>query len=77
SNSEELESKNMELQLEALRKEFPELEVKGELLDTSKIDEGKGEHEHVLLIVSPGKPDYAEVFKRENLDPFQCYVIQS
>lgn len=77
SSREELEHKNMELQLEALKKEFPELEVKGELLEANKMGDKKGELEHVLILASQGKPDYSEIFKQENLDPFQCYIIQS
>ncbi|MCL5102041.1 MAG: hypothetical protein M1544_01655 [Candidatus Marsarchaeota archaeon] len=76
SSREELEQKNLELQLGILKKEFPELEVRGELLDTKKVDTGKHELEHVLAIFSPGKPDYGAAFKSEGLDPSQCYVVQ-
>ena len=77
SSAEELENENTKLQLNALKREFPELKVSAELLDTKSIANNDKKLEHVLIIASPGKPNYSEVFKSEGLDPLQCYVIQS
>ncbi len=77
SSAEELENENTKLQLNALKREFPELKVSAELLDTKSIVNNDKKLEHVLIIASPGKPNYSEVFENEGLDPLQCYVIQS
>ncbi|MEM3841093.1 MAG: carbonic anhydrase [Candidatus Micrarchaeaceae archaeon] len=77
STKEELESKNLQIQLNVLTEEFPELKVEGKLLDAKKMEGIKNEKEHYLFIVKPGEPNYSAAFKTENLDPFQCYVVQS
>ena len=77
SSEDELENENTKLQLNALRREFPELKVNAQLLDTKTIEKNGKELGHVLIIASPGKPNYSRVFEIEGLDPLQCYIVQS
>jgi hypothetical protein len=77
SNRQQLEEKNTELQLGALKKEFPELDVHAKPAKMSNIKVQPDDKGHKLLVISPGKPEYKRIFESLGLDPFQCYIVQA
>ncbi|MCL4372126.1 hypothetical protein M1373_02280 [Candidatus Marsarchaeota archaeon] len=76
STREELEEKNTELQLNALKKEFKDIKVVAKPVKMSNIKVPEDTKEHKLLVFSPGKPDYSRAFKSLGFEPWQCYVVQ-
>ena len=76
-NRQQLEEKNTELQLSALKREFPEIEVQAKTAKMSGIKVPPDNKEHKLLVLSPGKPEYNRIFESLALDPFQCYIVQA
>lgn len=73
----QLEEKNTELQLSALKKEFQNVAVKAKPVKMSDIKVPEDTKEHVLLVMSPGKPEYSKIFKGLDLAHSQCYIVQA
>ena len=73
----QLEEKNTELQLGALKKEFPNITVQAKPVKMSDIKVPEDNKEHKLLVLSPGKPEYGKIFKGLGLMPSQCYIVQA
>lgn len=73
----QLEEKNTELQLERLKKEFPNIKIQAKPIKMSEIKVPGDTNEHKLLVISPGKPEYNRIFSSLNLPHSQCYVVQA
>ncbi len=73
----QLEEKNTELQLGALKKEFPNITVQAKPVKMSDIKVPEDNKEHKMLVLSPGKPEYDRIFKGLDLMPSQCYMVQA
>lgn len=73
----ELEKLNLEMQVDKLKNEFPDLEIIGKMINTSEIKGDKEFKNHGLIIMNPSKPDYAGLLKDLKANPFEMYIIQS
>ena len=73
----ELEEKNTALQLNALKIEFPNINVQAKPVKMSAIKVPNDTKEHVLLVLSPEKPEYDRIFAGLGLEPSQCYIVQA
>ena len=73
----QLEEKNTELQLSALKREFPNITVQAKPAKMSDIKVPEDNKEHKLLVLGPGKPEYSKIFKGLELMHSQCYIVQA
>ncbi len=72
-----LEEKNKEIMFNRLNELFNYLDIEVDFIDINKIETKEDKNEHILLVTSPYKPIYKEIFNELNLEPFGTYIIQA